>query len=237
MFNPNIDKLGKFALGDGTIDFYLRVRSVIHSDCTVVDLGAGRAAWFEDDQSEIRKNIRHLKPDVGELIAVDVDEAVLSNRSSTRNMLYDGKILPMEDSSADVIVADYVLEHVQDPGEFSTEIRRVLKPGGYFCARTPHKWNYASIGARMISNSRHGAFLSKVQPHRKEMDIFPTAYKLNTIRAIKSTFEQWDDMSYLFRQNPPYYFGKKTVYSILSFLHRLSPIVLVANVFVFLKKT
>jgi SAM-dependent methyltransferase len=42
------------------------------------------------------------------------------------------------DDLFDVVVASEVLEHVFDPQQFTTEIRRVLRPGGLFWATTPH---------------------------------------------------------------------------------------------------
>jgi len=35
--------------------------------------------------------------------------------------------------------------------------------------------------ARIISNSRHSRVLNFAQPERKEIDVFPTASKLNTM--------------------------------------------------------
>ena len=49
----------------------------------------------------------------------------------------------------DVIVADYVLEHIEDTKEFFLEINRLLKPGGWLCARTPHKFNFFHIALQI----------------------------------------------------------------------------------------
>jgi SAM-dependent methyltransferase len=42
------------------------------------------------------------------------------------------------DASYDVVIANYVLEHVQDVAAALAEIARVLKPGGLFIATVPN---------------------------------------------------------------------------------------------------
>ena len=81
-FNPNEKLVGEFSSNDGTIEFYLRVKSLINKESTVLDLGAGRAAWFEDDECPTRKDIRLIKGMARKVIAADIDDAVMSNRAS-----------------------------------------------------------------------------------------------------------------------------------------------------------
>ena len=49
LFDPYKNMVGGFSPNDGTIGFYLRVNSIVERDSVVLDLGAGRAAWFNDD--------------------------------------------------------------------------------------------------------------------------------------------------------------------------------------------
>jgi SAM-dependent methyltransferase len=48
------------------------------------------------------------------------------------------KGLPFDDESFDVVMANQVLEHVQNLVELIYEIRRVLKPGGLLVAHVPY---------------------------------------------------------------------------------------------------
>jgi ubiquinone/menaquinone biosynthesis C-methylase UbiE len=45
--------------------------------------------------------------------------------------------LPLGDASIDVIVSDVTFEHIVDPAQAARELDRVLKHGGWLCARTP----------------------------------------------------------------------------------------------------
>ena len=89
--------------------------------------------------------MRLLRGHVTEVIGCDIDEAVLKNNALDRGVVVrPGEPWPRAAGSVDLIVADYVLEHIKDPQSFATEVERVLKVGGWFCARTPTKYNYVS---------------------------------------------------------------------------------------------
>lgn len=235
-FDPNASMLGGFQPLDGTIEFYGRIRAVLRRSDVVIDLGAGRAAWFYDDTCETRRRLRDLRGAVARVIGVDVDPVVLTNPTTTENRLIEGGRLPMDDASVDAIVADYVLEHIEDVRLFCAEVDRVLRPGGFLCARTPHKYQYVAIASRMAKGGMSAQILSKAQPSRKTEDAFPTVYHLNTLRELRAAFPRYEDYSYLYAPEPAYYFGRKSVFRALSTAQRLMPRVLSSNIFVFMRK-
>lgn len=229
--------LGNFVPGDGSIDFFARIHTLVDEDSRVLDMGAGRASWYDTDQCEIRRKMRLLKGRVAEIVGADIDNAVLQNKAVDSHVVCElDEPLPFDDASFDVIIADFVLEHVENPEAFAAEIMRLLKPGGHFCARTPHKYNYVSIAASMTQNSKHAEVLKSAQPQRDEVDVFPTFYRLNTREAIARHFPLAIDRTFLFPTNPSYYFGKRWVYSVLKKLHGVLPSVLSGNLFVFIQK-
>ena len=228
--------LGGFQPLDGTIEFFCRLRAALKSTDVLVDLGAGRGAWFFEDRCDARRHLRDLRPLVSRVIGLDVDPVVLDNRTTSENRVIVGDRLPLDNQSIDVIIADYVLEHVQNVDAFVREIDRVLKPGGYVFARTPHKYMYVSIAARLVHNNDHTKVLAKAQPKRLAQDVFPTAYRLNTLREIAQHFRHYQNYSYLYAAEPGYHFGSRTMYAVWSALHRIAPRAVVSNVFVFLRK-
>jgi SAM-dependent methyltransferase len=235
-YNPASPFVGGFLPNDGTIDFYLRVNSLARKSHTLLDLGAGRAEWYEDEQCETRKSIRLMTGKVATVVAADVDDAVLFNRASDKQIIMKDGVIPLGDSSVDLVVADYVLEHVEEPEKFAAEVSRVLKAGGWFCARTPHYWNYVSVAARLIRNSMHSKVLSQVQPGRKSIDVFPTSYKLNKVKSIREQFPGFDDQSFVFRASPSYFAGSRLAYTFLASIHRFMPPQCCGNIFAFLRK-
>ncbi len=221
---------------DGTIEFYGRVCALLKPTDIVLNLGAGRGGWYFEDKCEYRRSLQDLKQRVKCVYGADIDPAVLTNPTTGENLLIRDGHIPLPDHSVDLIVADYVFEHVEDPAAFCLEIGRVLRPTGYLCARTPHKYCYISVAARLVKNRRHTDVLSVAQPSRRVADIFPTVYRLNTIRDIRRHFSEFDDHSYIYSFEPQYYFGRKYMHAALTFLQRVLPNVLSANIFVFLRK-
>jgi SAM-dependent methyltransferase len=236
MFEPHAGLPGGFSPNDGTLDFYMRVGTLSGPDRVMLDLGAGRGGWFEDDEIPLRRQTRLMRGRFSKVFAVDVDEAVLDNRSVDQCLVMRDQRIPLPDETVDVVVADFVLEHVSDPVQFSAEVHRVLRPGGWFCARTPHKYHYVTAASRFLKNASHAGVLKRVQPDRKDVDVFPTSYKMNTLREIRRAFPSYDDHSCVFRCDPAYYFGSRLVWTIQTVLHQIAPAAISGNIFAFLKK-
>jgi len=154
----------------------------------VLDFGAGRGA-FLDDPVMARREVRHLRGSAGRVVGIDLDDAVLANRAlDEAHVVAMGVRLPIDAESVDLVVADFSFEHIADPAWASSEIDRVLKPGGWLCARTPNRWGYIGVGARAVPNRLHVGLLRRLQPLKAAEDTFPTTYLLNTPRALKRWF-------------------------------------------------
>lgn len=224
---------------DGTVEFYGRINSILTDSMSVLDFGAGRAAWLQDDYSDYRKNLRRLQGRVARLVGCDVDSAISQNESVDEKIqIRMGDKLPFEDDTFDVIISDYVFEHISDPNAVASEFLRILKPGGWICARTPNKYSYVSILTRLIKNRVHARILRFAQPERKDIDVFPTTFRLNSKRDIAKYFtaENFDSFSYRYEAEPAYHFNSKLVFALMLTVNRLLPEVLKANLFVFLRK-
>jgi SAM-dependent methyltransferase len=199
-------QVGGFSRVDGGIEFYSRVRALLTPESRVLDFGAGRGRAAEDPVA-YRRGLRALRGSVAEVVGVDIDEAVMSNPMVDRAVVVNNsRELPFETESFDLIVADWVFEHLDDPVEVGRELWRILKPGGWICARTPNRWGTTSIGARIVPNRFHVAALRRVQPMRKSFDVFPTRYRLNTPKQLRRAFPpaQFDHFTYTYESHPAY---------------------------------
>jgi SAM-dependent methyltransferase len=204
----------------------------------ILDLGAGRGAWTED-KAAARRETRMLKGKVAEVVGCDIDPAVLDNPSVDRAVVSKPEEpLPFPDEHFDLIVADYVLEHVDDPASFVAEVKRVLKPGGWFCARTPNRWGYISILTRLIRNASHKRILRWAQPDRQEVDVFPTRFRMNSLGAVERHFAspEFTHCSYHYQAEPAYHFNSRVVFALMRVIDGLLPPVLHANLFVFVRR-
>ncbi|HEV2746399.1 MAG TPA: class I SAM-dependent methyltransferase [Allosphingosinicella sp.] len=219
-------RAGGFSHVDGTIEFYQRINALLEPDMIVLDFGAGRGEQLLDESVPYRARLCRLQGKVKHLVGVDIDTAVLANPYLDEAHVVDvTRPLPFPDGHFDLIYADWVLEHVAAPADFAREVRRLLKPGGWFCARTPNRWGITGLGANLIPNRLHTRILRTVQPERQEQDVFPTAYRMNTLRSVKRYFpdREWDNCSYISNSEPPYVQRSIILMRLVQLFWRLTP--------------
>ncbi|HZF46286.1 MAG TPA: methyltransferase domain-containing protein [Sphingomonadaceae bacterium] len=231
---------GGFSHVDGTVSFYTRVNALLEPEFTVLDLGAGRGATLDTNPKSYRTRLAKLQGKVAKVVGVDVDPVVLENPYvDDAKIIKIGEPYPFPDNTFDMIVSDWVLEHVDNPQEFAAEVARVLKPGGWFCARTPNRWGMVGLVTSLIPNNAHAGLLSKLQEGRASKDVFPTRYLLNTPGRLKRAFpaDRWDNYSYLSNPEPPYIQRSLLAMRAVLFAWRLAPpgFKTVFNVFLKLK--
>lgn len=230
---------GGFTRVDGTIAFYNRVNALLAPDMTVVDLGAGRGAFYFDDQVRYRRDLRRLKGKVKKVIGLDVDPVVKENRTVDESFVIEADgALPLADRSVDMLVADWTFEHIATPSSIAPEISRVLKPGGWICARTPNLWGYIGIGANLVPNRLHKKLMRTLQKDRKHLDVFPTVYRMNTFAHIKRYFPpgEFESFSYTINPEPAYFGNSKLAWVAMMTLSRLLPQRFSATLLIFLRK-
>jgi SAM-dependent methyltransferase len=217
--------VGGYTRADGTVEFYLRLGELVRADSVVVDLGAGRGAVHQDRSGSVHARLSNFRGRCARVIGVDVASAVHENPSLDEAYVLEGPDLPLPDASADVIFCDWVLEHIEDPQGFVAEISRVLKPAGWFCARTPNRWGYIGLATNLVPNALHVQVLSRAQPGRKEMDVFPTHYRLNTAAAIRRSFPSptWSAVCYGHFPEPAYFGTSVFLWRGAQMMSRLTP--------------
>ena len=237
-FSPEVDA-GGFTRFDGTVAFYIRVNALIEPHMVVLDLGAGRGAELQGDSSRYRNALSVFRGRVARLVGVDVDDAVLENPFLDEAQVIDGSgPLPFPDATFDVIFSDWVLEHVATPDIFASEVGRVLKPGGWFCARTPNRWGMTGFGANLLPNERHAQILKRLQPDREERDVFPTTYMLNSMSRLTRYFtaEAWQNCSYFYSAEPAYFLRSRLMMRLAMLFIRIMPASFGTDLHVFLRK-
>lgn len=86
--------------------------------------------------------------------------------------------IPYEDGLFDLVFADNVMEHLDQPAQVFAEIARVLKPGGVLLFKTPNRSHYVPLIARLTSHGFH-QFYNRLRG-RDDEDTFPTCYLANS---------------------------------------------------------
>ncbi len=231
---------GGFTRYDGFVEFYTRVNALLDEDSVVLDFGAGRGVWAHEPIPAFSQQLRAIHTRVRRYEGVDVDEAVLGNPTlAEAKVIEPGDPLPYDAGTFDLVVADYVLEHVaeEDAPGVAAEILRILKPGGWFAARTPNKWGMIGIGARAVPNDLHTRVLRRLQPDRKAEDVFPVRYSMNGRRRLRALFPPPHDVVVYGHSSEPTYFGSSVVaWRAAQLVDRLTPPQLAPTLMVFVRK-
>jgi SAM-dependent methyltransferase len=236
-FYPEIGA-GGFSRIDGTVAFYNRVNALLKKEAVLLDYGAGRGEHVED-ASEYRRSVRNFQSRIARVIGVDVDEAVMQNPALDEAYVFNPKDpLPIGDASIDIIVSDVTFEHIVDPAQAARELDRVLKPGGWLCARTPNRYGYIALANRFVPNAIKTRVLNIVQPSRKEEDVFPAVYLMNSFGALLKCFpsDRFEHFSYTWDPEPAYHANKKTLYKSFQIIHYITPPALRSMLMVFIRK-
>jgi len=162
---------------NGTLLFYNGVRERLTPQTRVLNLGAGPAT---------ESPIRTLKGEVAEVVGADVDACVLDNPELDRAVMIEDGRIPLEDNAFDVIVSDYVFEHVADPAQFLGEAARVLKPGGSLFFRTPNFLHYVAIISALTPHRVHGLLANAVRDNPTgSQEPWRTHYRMNTVGRLR----------------------------------------------------
>lgn len=225
---------GGFTDIDGTMAFYNRINSLVDSSFSVLDVGCGRGSQTEDP-SPIRRNLRILKGKVARVVGIDIDRSAQDNPLLDEFRLIYEDSWPIENDSIDLIVCDHVLEHIKTPDEFFSEASRVLRHKGYFCIRTPNRWGYIGLLARLIPTKYHFRVISAVQDGRKAEDVFPPVYKCNSIRTIRDMMKNhgFECVVYGYESEPSYLEFSQTAYRLGVLHQRFAPGFLKLVIFAF----
>ena len=232
-------RFGGFADVDGTVIFFGRIHALLSAESTVLDVGCGRGSGLSDDPVAYRRGLRMLRGRCRTVIGIDVDPDAAQNPGIDEfHLIEAGEAWPVSNGSVDLIVSDFVLEHVAHPDAYFAEVARVLKTGGVFCARTSNRIGYVGVLASLIPNRRHAKVLERVQGDRQAVDMFPTCYRVNTVRAARRMLKQagLEGIAYGYEAEPSYLQFSALAYRFGKYLHALTPSFLRTCLFIFARK-
>ncbi len=234
---PEYD-FGQFTEVDGTVRFFSRINAILQPDDVVLDVGCGRGGQ-DDSPCRYHRDLIRVVDRCARVVGIDVDPAAAVNPFVTEfRLIEDTARWPLDDASVNVVISDYVLEHIEDPDAFFREVTRVLKPGGTFCARTPSKNGYVGIASRLIPDRYHARVVGRVQVTREAEDVFPTFYRANTPGALKRLFGRHNLSGVVLHVEgePSYFRFSPLLYRVGAALSPLIPPPMRNSLFVFARK-
>lgn len=236
-FYPEI-RFGGFTAVDSTLAFYLRVSALIDSGSIVLDVGSGRGKQAADPIA-LRRSLRVFKGRCRTVIGIDVDPRAAENPLLDEFRLIQNDRWPVADESVDIVVSDNVLEHVQDPERFFSEMARVTRPGGFVSIRTPNVLSYFGLASLLVPDKLHFSVMRVVQNGAlEENDVFPTVYRCNTRRKLRKMLARhgFDHCVYGYEAEPGYLAFSPLAYAMGVLHQKFAPSVFKIALFAFGRK-
>jgi SAM-dependent methyltransferase len=146
-----------------------------------LDLGCGHrvfAEWMTQEQDQLIGKSRLV-------CGIDLDWEGLKKHPAIRNRVHgDLTRLPFLSATFNVVSANMVAEHLEDPVAVLREVHRVLAPGGTFIFHTPNAKGWFVRMARLVPEAAKKP-LVKLLEGRNAEDVFPTHYRLNRAETIE----------------------------------------------------
>ena len=182
--------------------FFEWIHAALRPTDVVLDAGAGPrgpdpAQW--------------LRGKAANVCGIDPDETVLENDQLDEARLIVGGCWPYPDTTFDVVLSDYVLEHVADPSTFFAELRRVLKRNGVFFFRTVNAWHPGVIVGRWLPLGIWTWLVRRLDPRAADRhDPYATYWRANTATRLTQLLRAngFRHIDMRTREEPPIYLAR-----------------------------
>ena len=162
--------------------YYDALHELVPPGCEWLDIGCGHqmfAAWMREEEREIARRSRRL-------VGADLDFEGMRRHATIRQcVMASVERLPFPADSFDLVTANMVVEHLPDPAAALREIGRVLRPGGRFVFHTPNAANPLVRFSRLVPDRLKKRLIGWLECRREE-DVFPTLYRMNTEGAVRA---------------------------------------------------
>jgi len=107
---------------------------IIEDNAKILELGCGNGKLWSSNSGRIRTGWDITLSDFSTGMIAKAKSNI--NNDNFKYMQIDAEVIPFEDNSFDVIIANHMLYHLPNRNKALLEIRRVLKDGGRFFATT-----------------------------------------------------------------------------------------------------
>ncbi|MDH4201284.1 MAG: class I SAM-dependent methyltransferase [Phycisphaerae bacterium] len=177
-------KSGKIQLGNLQTNLaFLEQTGLVDNGKTALELGCGSgqlASFF------YKKGVSIIASDISET-AIDHARKLYPD---VMFQTHSAEELPYEDGSFDIVMSFDVLEHLPNVAQHLREVRRVLKPDGYYLFQTPNKLSNAifetlkcrSMAWKKYHPSLH--FYGQLKRRLKHCGFDPHFIKMNTMNEF-----------------------------------------------------
>jgi SAM-dependent methyltransferase len=158
------------------------LRRALPENAVVLEAGCGR-----------RSRLAQHRDRIARLVGVDRD-AVAGRENAALNEFVRADLcaqLPFPDETFDLVYANFVVEHLEDPQAAFREWHRVLRPGGGVVLLTSNASNPYLAAARLLPK-RTRVLVKRVGPGAAPDDVCPAVYRANKPKTLDALLASAD---------------------------------------------
>ena len=149
-----------------------------------LDLGCGHQilpAWMPQSDGDQAEMIRRCELIVG----LDRDQpGLMKHKYIVNRLLGDLEHLPFRPGAFNLATANMVVEHIENPEIVLREVYCSLQPNGLFIFHTPNRWSYYATLSSLFPQGLKKRLVGWLIG-RKQEDVFPTYYQMNSPRSLQ----------------------------------------------------
>jgi SAM-dependent methyltransferase len=157
------------------------LRRYVNPTIDWIEMGCGHSilpAWRAIQEQQLVNNCRAV-------FGMDYDWLSLKAHATiSKKLRGDITKLPFREEAFDLVTANMVVEHLDNPALQFREIHRILRPKGIFLFHTPNALGYGVLLSRLVPESLKSKLIQLVEG-REEHDIFKTHYAANSEKCIR----------------------------------------------------
>lgn len=152
----------------------------INSETVIMEAGCGFSNMYREEYKRAKK-----------IIGVDISEDYLKmNDIIQEKIVSDLSDIPqVPDSSVDLIISSWVLEHLENPEAVFSEFSRVLRKGGKVIFITPNALNYVVAINKIIPHWFRVKVATKLGG-KLTVEPMKTFYRANTVGKLNRLMKQ-----------------------------------------------
>jgi ubiquinone/menaquinone biosynthesis C-methylase UbiE len=182
-FYWKLQKIIAPALQNSQYNYRDTLKSYLDERSLWLDLGCGHQIlpeWIPSSQEEQSSMVSRS----GRVVGLDYSYASMQKQKYIKNKVVgDIPNLPFHDCSFNIVTANMVVEHIENPNRALAEVHRILEPNGVFIFHTANLLSYGTLIAFIIPERIRSKLIEFLEG-RKGEDVFPTFYKMNSYRTL-----------------------------------------------------
>jgi 2-polyprenyl-3-methyl-5-hydroxy-6-metoxy-1,4-benzoquinol methylase len=180
-----------------------------NEDSTILEIGSGSGTG----------NQNRLYPRARTIVGIDLDKRVLQNPNLdfAKNISAYAIDENLAEFQFDLIYSHMVAEHIDDAERFLASQLSLLKPGGKILHSTVSKYYWTSLINDFVPEKLKYWLIENLGAGRKQEDVFPVHYKLNSKNQIEKLCKDLDVNYQIFREDEAPGYLRRSIFLMLVY--------------------